>query len=54
MHKYFNIFLAFLLFLSVSFNKAIAEEVLTWQDCIKEAEDRWSMEIKTGILRLKA
>ncbi len=37
MHKYFNIFLAFLLFLSVSFNKAIAEEVLTWQNCIKEA-----------------
>jgi len=37
MHKYFNIFLAFLLFLSVSFNKAIAEETLTWQDCIKES-----------------
>jgi outer membrane protein TolC len=37
MYKYFNILLAFLLFLSVSFNKAIAEEVLNWQDCIKEA-----------------
>ncbi len=37
MHKYFNISLAFLLFLSLSFNKAGAEEILSWQDCIKEA-----------------
>lgn len=36
-HKYFKIFLAFFLLLFVSFNKATAEEILTWQDCIKEA-----------------
>jgi len=37
MHKYSRVFLAFLLFLCVSFNRAIAEEMLSWQDCIKEA-----------------
>jgi len=37
MHKYFKIFLTSVLFLCISFNKVIAEEILTWQDCIKEA-----------------
>ncbi len=37
MLKYFKIFLVFILFLSVFFDKAAAEEVLNWQDCIKEA-----------------
>ena len=37
MHRYLQIFLVFILFLSLFFNSAIAEEILTWQDCIKEA-----------------
>ena len=37
MHKYLKIFLAFIFLLSISFHAAVAEELLTWQDCIKEA-----------------
>jgi len=37
MYKYYKIFFIFLLFLSVILTKGIAEEVLTWQDCIREA-----------------
>jgi len=37
MYKYYKIFPIFLLFLSFSFAKVVAEEVLTWQDCLKEA-----------------
>jgi len=37
MYKYLKIFLAFILFLFIAFNRVAAEETLTWQDCIKEA-----------------
>jgi len=37
MYKYLKILLVFLLFLPLSYNKVRAEEILTWQDCIKEA-----------------
>ena len=37
MYKYYRAFFIFVLFLSASVSKVIAEEVLTWQDCIKEA-----------------
>jgi outer membrane protein TolC len=37
--KYLNTFLAFLLFFLLFFNEAIAGEVLSWGDCIKEAAD---------------
>jgi len=37
MYKYLKIFLAFILFLFIAFNRVTAEETLTWQDCIKEA-----------------
>lgn len=37
MHKYCKILLTVILFLGISFNKVIAEEILTWQDCIREA-----------------
>ncbi len=37
MYKYCRIFFIFLLFLCVTLTKGIAGEVLTWQDCIREA-----------------
>jgi len=37
MTKYIRAFAAFILFLFLSFHPAAAEEILTWQDCIKEA-----------------
>jgi outer membrane protein TolC len=37
MYKYLKVLLASLLFISISYNKVTAEEILTWQQCIKEA-----------------
>jgi outer membrane protein TolC len=37
MHKYCKILLTAALFLGISLNKVFAEEILTWQDCIREA-----------------